>query len=280
MGIYNIPAEWQGIGFTKYQGAGNDFVVFDNRAGQLPVLSPEVVAAFCDRRFGIGADGLMTLELAEGYHYRMRYFNADGHEGSMCGNGGRCIAHFAWAVGQAPEREQHFVAVDGPHFADIQHNGAEVKLQMGELSHFERLDTQTYLLDTGSPHYVALCATPADVAARDMLAWGKAVRYSPRYAQKGVNVNAVAFAPDANTLTMRTYERGVEAETLACGTGAVAAALAAWHFGNLWAPGTPPSAPLQTAITVPGGLLRIELLPTGELFLIGPAVPVFSGICI
>lgn len=205
------------IQFYKYQGAGNDFVLIDNRDGQIN-LSTEQVAFLCDRRFGIGADGLMLLQSKEGVDFEMVYYNADGNESTMCGNGGRCIAAFAYHKGVVG-REMNFEAIDGLHDAVILPND-NVALHMTnvEAIHFENGYT---VLNTGSPHYVK---EVADTQAVNVFEEGRSIRNQQEYQPKGINVNFVA--PNTVGLNVRTYERGVEDETLACGTGVTAAAIA------------------------------------------------------
>jgi len=208
----------QKIKFSKYQGAGNDFVLVDNRSGFFDGNDTVLVKKMCDRRFGIGADGLMLLEGAENADFRMRYFNADGREGSMCGNGGRCIVAFARDLGIVAEKAA-FLAVDGAHEAAIV--SGQVDLGMVDVREVAREDDgDFYLLDTGSPHLVREVTGLRDV---DMATEGHRIRNSPRFRKAGVNVNFVEREGDGYFL--RTYERGVEGETLACGTGATAAAM-------------------------------------------------------
>lgn len=204
--------------FYKYQATGNDFVMMDNRSQTFDKNNTKLVAALCDRRFGIGADGLILLENGSGYDFEMVYFNADGHQSSMCGNGGRCIVAFAKQLGII-ENTTTFMAVDGVHEARIE--GDIVHLKMQSVS--EIFSTSNHvILDTGSPHYVAL---KSDIDAFDMKHEGAQIRYSAPFAQEGINVNFVV-QHDQNTFGVRTYERGVEDETLSCGTGVTAAAIA------------------------------------------------------
>lgn len=252
------------INFFKYQGAGNDFVIIDNRSGNIQLTTAQV-NFLCDRRFGIGADGLMLVEQAEGYDYRMVYFNADGNESTMCGNGGRCIAAFTHHAGMAGG-EQFFVAVDGPHKANILSEDV-VSLQMQDVSQIEIAQDAT-ILNTGSPHFVQFVA---DVATIDVYKEGKAIRNRAQFQPKGINVNFV-MATDTG-LKVRTYERGVEDETLACGTGvtAVAIASAADKTGQMTIP-----------VEAMGGMLEVSFEKTDaqhahNIWLKGPAKMVFSG---
>ena len=212
------------IEFGKYEGAGNDFVIIDNRE-RVFEPRPALVAALCDRRFGIGADGLMLLEEECGADFRMRYFNSDGPEATMCGNGGRCMALFARHAGVVGER-MAFAAVDGLHRAEVLACGDDagrIALGMTEPHGFAEAE-EGYFVDTGSPHYVRFVE---DVERVDVRGEGRRVRNLPAFAGTGgVNVNFVEVAGEG-TLKVRTYERGVEDETLACGTGSVAAAVVA-----------------------------------------------------
>ncbi|WP_090973576.1 diaminopimelate epimerase [Parapedobacter composti] len=253
--------------FYKYQGAGNDFVIIDNRNGLFERENTGLVRRLCDRRFGIGADGLMLLQGAEGYDFEMVYYNADGNEGSMCGNGGRCIVAFAQDIGVIGS-ETDFLAVDGPHHARMHDRVGWVSLQMAKVDHIGR-DGDAYVLDTGSPHYVKMVD---DLAKYPVVAEGRDIRYSDSYRDKGINVNFVE--PEEDGYFVRTYERGVEDETLACGTGATAVALAmAARAGK--------EGPIETPIRAAGGRLNIRFNRDGnrftEIFLEGPAVFVFRG---
>ncbi len=207
--------------FYKYHGAGNDFIIIDNR-NQLFVTAQEIIQWLCDRHFGIGADGLMTLENDKENDFKMHYFNANGVEGTMCGNGGRCIVHFAKEIGVIQGNSTVFSAIDGLHEAIFISNNI-IKLKMNNIS----LDSIQHLsdgifLDSGSPHLVRF---EKEIESIDVYSTGKKLRYSPAFGkQNGANINFVQINKDY--LKMRTYERGVEAETLACGTGAVASAIA------------------------------------------------------
>ncbi len=218
------------IHFYKYQGAGNDFILLDNRKDEYASLSAAQIALLCDRRFGVGADGLMTLQLDSAHGLRMRYYNADGLEGSMCGNGGRCFTAFAAHLGLI-DKELEFVAVDGLHHAQILnrlHDQYIVKLQMTGVGCYRQtvtapknaLKRNVFLLDTGSPHYVRFVG---DVERIDVHKMGSKVRFAKEF-PSGVNVNFVQVKAD--NLVVRTYERGVENETFSCGTGVTASAIA------------------------------------------------------
>lgn len=266
--------------FYKYQGTGNDFVMIDNRTGHFTPTT-ERVAAWCDRRFGIGADGLICLELAEGYDFKMVYFNADGRESTMCGNGGRCLVAFAARLGVIQDKA-HFIAIDGPHHATFDAATGWVSLQMNASERIEAHGSDC-VLDTGSPHYVQFVP---DVEAVDVYAAGRAIRYSEAFAANGVNVNFVQALPDG--IAVATYERGVEAETFSCGTGVTAAVLA--HLDRQAASNDSPKGPADNhQATVPvstkGGQLSVTVkrgsTPAGdkvaEVWLNGPATFVFEG---
>jgi diaminopimelate epimerase len=209
--------------FYKYQGTGNDFVIVDNFQGNVD-LSNEQIAHICDRKFGIGADGLMLLEKSNKYDFEMKYYNADGNLGSMCGNGGRCIVKFAYDINLIDENAM-FLAVDGVHEARIDKEGI-VSLEMNDVDALIKIDNSTCELNTGSPHYVSFVN---DVSAMDVFKSGREIRYNDAYSKDGINVNFVAI--DGEHLKIRTYERGVENETLSCGTGVTAAAIAAFNLG-------------------------------------------------
>jgi diaminopimelate epimerase len=249
--------------FYKYQGTGNDFVIVDNRGLHFPDSNTDYVRSICDRRFGVGADGLMLLEDSKDYDFVMRYYNADGKEGSMCGNGGRCIVAFANMLGII-EKETRFFAVDGVHQAKI--SGGIVALEMQNLSEIEDLGT-ALLMDTGSPHYVQKVA---DVATLELIPLAHAIRYSSRFEEEGTNVNFVSYFE--SNFKMRTYERGVENETLACGTGATAVALALNYWDAV-------DSPIK--LIVEGGLLEVSFekkeLGYENIWLTGPAEMVFKG---
>lgn len=256
--------------FTKYQGAGNDFILFNQWEEEaIAKTDNDLIARLCDRRFGIGADGLMFLRKHTDYDFEMVYFNADGQEGSMCGNGGRCIVAFAHHLGLIGDKT-NFLAIDGPHAARVIRPDW-VELQMQEVREVEQGD-DFFFLDTGSPHYVQLVA---DLSGVNIVEKGRAIRYSDRFREKGTNVNFVERQDKG--LTIGTYERGVEDETLACGTGITAAALVSSFL--------PEGYPRAGAHTVPvrakGGELEVRFAWNNKRFsdiwLCGPATRVFSG---
>jgi len=254
------------IDFYKYQGAGNDFVILDNRNKSFDGSNAEVIRFLCDRRFGIGADGLMLLENHPDYDFTMRYFNSDGNEASMCGNGGRCIAAFAVHQDIVPQNKTfRFMAVDGLHEAS--YNEGIVSLKMIDVKHVDIHEEYTFL-DTGSPHFVQFHQSVDELDVNEM---GSKVRYSDQFKPGGTNANFVHFVND-NTIKVRTYERGVENETLACGTGVVASAISA-HLKK--------KTISDFNIEVLGGKLRVYFKPTPEgfsdIWLVGPAQFVFKG---
>jgi diaminopimelate epimerase len=201
--------------FYKYQGAGNDFILVDNRDQAINHENPAWIASICDRRFGVGADGMMFLQSREGYDFEMVYYNSDGKPSSMCGNGGRCIVAFAKHMGVI-KSETNFLAVDGPHYAKVSEEGNWVSLQMIDVQSII-IDGKAQVLDTGSPHYVV---TTAGLSGKDVYSEGRSIRYNETYKDTGINVN---FVEDMNDhYFVRTYERGVEDETFACGTGVTA----------------------------------------------------------
>ncbi|UTW64717.1 diaminopimelate epimerase [bacterium SCSIO 12741] len=253
------------IEFYKYEGAGNDFILIDNR-DHIFQATPEKVEDMCDRHFGIGADGLILLENAEGYDFRMVYFNSDGHESTMCGNGGRCIVKFAYDLDLIGINTS-FVAIDGPHQAEVL-GESKISLEMIDVVEVEQVGSD-YFLDTGSPHYVRKVP---DVGGMDLVRSARSIRYNERFQQEGTNVNF--FEPLEDRLMIRTYERGVEDETLACGTGITAVALVAELTGQNTHEG-------HSHLVARGGTLEVYYDREGNEFnnirLVGPAKYVFKG---
>ena len=253
------------IPFYKYQGTGNDFVILDNRSGNFTQLTSVQIAYLCDRRFGIGADGLMMLQLKDGYDFEMMYYNADGNEGSMCGNGGRCLVAFAKQMGVI-DKTAAFLATDGFHEAIVKEN-SWIELKMKDVNSIEIFPDHS-ILNTGSPHYIRW---EKDIAKTAVYDEGKRIRNSPPFIKEGINVNFVQVHEDA--LSVRTYERGVEAETLSCGTGVTAAAIAA---------SSATIGQQEQKILTPGGELKVKFEKKSDssfenIWLCGPATFVFSG---
>lgn len=252
------------ITFYKYQGTGNDFVIIDNRKNSFPKDDVTTIHKLCHRNFGIGADGLILLEEDTNSDFKMVYYNADGNESSMCGNGGRCIVAFAHKLGLF-DRETTFTAIDGLHYATIE--AGIVALQMIDVTQINLLETHVFT-DTGSPHHVEFIN---DVTNHDVYTEGKRIR-TDIYGKAGSNVNFVQQLGDS-TFKVRTYERGVEDETLACGTGVTAVAIAAHATGKT----------TSTTITLPveGGELEVSFSQENgsytNVFLKGPATFVFKG---
>ncbi|HMH24907.1 MAG TPA: diaminopimelate epimerase [Puia sp.] len=251
--------------FFKYQGTGNDFIIFDNRQGTIPAMSIERIKSLCDRRFGIGADGLMLLNTKPGYDFEMKYYNSDGRESTMCGNGGRCMARFARDIGMHKNAFQ-FLAADGPHEAEIDDD--IISLKMKNVPEIKEYHGDS-ILDTGSPHYVKIVG---DVMDYDVYHKGMDIRYSPAFAKEGINVNFVEQKRE-DEIIVRTYERGVEDETLSCGTGVTAAALVCYHNECGYN---------DVTVITKGGKLTVRYDCPGDgsfenIWLCGPASRVFEG---
>ncbi len=206
------------IAFHKYQGAGNDFIIIDNREDLFPKNAPLLIEKLCSRKFGIGADGLILLEKSAEFDFKMIYFNADGNESTMCGNGGRCIVAFAHKI-DLIDKKTTFEAIDGKHFATIENK--EVKLQMIDIHDIQHHPNH-YFVNSGSPHHIIL-TTHLNLC--NVVSDGRKIRNDAPYFEQGSNVNFVEKISE-NHFKIRTYERGVEDETLACGTGATAVAVA------------------------------------------------------
>lgn len=252
--------------FCKYQGTGNDFVIFDQMKTATN-FSHDQIREICDRRFGVGADGVMLLRPSQTSDFKMVYFNADGNESSMCGNGGRCLVHFALSKGYISEKTT-FEAIDGIHQAEVlSKNDAVVALHMNDVSKLEKYK-DGFVLNTGSPHFVQFIN---DVEYADIIKEGKAIRYNDDFKTEGINVNLVELID--NGIYVRTYERGVEDETLSCGTGVTASVIAASSSGKI--KGT------SSKVKTRGGDLEVRFMNTNNVFtniwLIGPAVCVFKG---
>lgn len=262
------------IPFTKASGAGNVFVVIDNRSRFLPNDKAALARALCSLHFGVGADGLLLVEPSNRAAFSMRYYNADGSYGGMCGNGGRCIARYAFLKGIAQARMQ-FESLDYVYGAEV--IGESVTLQMkdphsirsGMKVRLKDGEVEGTFIDTGSPHFVVITDS---IESFDLLPFGRELRNHPRFMPDGTNVNIVRII-NPTTLSIRTYERGVEAETLACGTGSVASALVA--AGNLNT-----DRPINVKVRS-GEELSVKYRKTGDTFsnvsLLGSANMLFTG---
>lgn len=251
--------------FHKYQGTGNDFIILDNRKQSYSLLTTEHIKYLCGRHFGIGADGLMLLNTIEGYDFEMKYYNADGKESSMCGNGGRCIAQFAYTH-QIIHKKCRFIAIDGEHEAIIENNNW-IKLKMKDVSGVIK-ENNNFIIDTGSPHYIKCVENINNI---NVVEEGRKIRYNKAFEKVGINVNFVETKGDKN-IFVRTYERGVENETLSCGTGVVASALISAHTIGF----------NKIDIETLGGNLTVECNKIDdthfkEIWLCGPATFVFAG---
>jgi len=251
--------------FSKYHGAGNDFVIVDNRTSIFPI-STDLIKKLCNRHFGIGADGLMLLENTPQADFYMRYFNSDGNESTMCGNGGRCITLFAKNRGII-ELSANFLGVDGEHESNFEADG-NINLKMQNISEVE-IGNDYYFLDTGSPHYVRFVN---DVQKVDVFSQGIQIRNAFNLQNGGTNVNFIDF--NNGIINIRTFERGVENETLACGTGTVASTIAYYLHTKKFEP--------EYRIQTQGGVLYVKFNVMNEstfnnIWLKGPAVHVFDG---
>jgi len=250
--------------FNKYHGTGNDFIMIDNRNLEFDAKNQVLIEKMCSRRFGIGADGLILLENDEKLDFKMVYFNADGNESTMCGNGGRCIVAFAKKL-NIIDKTAEFMAIDGFHKATINEN-FEVNLQMKDVADIE-LVNQDFVLDTGSPHYVKIVSEFEE----EFVNQARAIRNNDRFKKEGINVNFIKQLSE-NELEIRTFERGVEDETYACGTGCVASALSVMHKNNKTE---------QISLSTKGGNIKVTAdFKNGvytNVWLWGPTTFVFSG---
>lgn len=253
------------IPFYKYQGTGNDFIIIDNRENSFPKTNVKFIQQLCDRRFGIGADGLILLESSKDYDFKMVYFNADGNEGSMCGNGGRCIVAFAKKL-NIINYKTTFDAVDGLHYATVEKG--IVSLQMIDIDKIDIFDNHIFL-NTGSPHHISFKDNIDTLNVKEL---GSKIRYGAPYFDEGSNIN-FAEQTSSNSFKVRTYERGVEDETLACGTGVTAVAIAA-NISNK-------TISNIIKLEVLGGQLEVSFTRNdnsfNNVFLKGPAQFVFKG---
>ena len=253
------------VPFFKYQGAGNDFVMIDNRSQQYQ-FSTQQIQQLCDRHFGIGADGLILLENSSTADFKMIYFNSDGKESTMCGNGGRCIVAFAKYLSLIT-RTTTFEAIDGMHYAEIIKDNY-IRLQMKDVSSVERYNND-FVLNTGSPHYVKVVE---NINTINVYEEGRKIRYSEPFKAQGINVNFLQIV-DENTIIVRTYERGVENETLSCGTGVTASAIVASILFN--------KPKYSVSVSTKGGTLQVDFELKNNIyqnvFLSGNAEYVFNG---
>ncbi len=252
--------------FHKYQGTGNDFIIIDNRGSKFPRRDSELIKKLCNRHFGIGADGLILLQKKVDYDFEMVYYNADGKESSMCGNGGRCVVEYARTLGLV-KTKANFYAIDGEHWAEIKQKN--ISLKMNNVYDIE-INEGHYFLNTGSPHYVKFVD---NIEKFNVLEDGRNIRYNERFKKAGTNVNFVE--KDYNELFVRTYERGVEGETLSCGTGVTAAALVA-ALKNV------STSQTTCEIKTLGGHLKVKFKKHSnhsftDIWLEGPVQLVFSG---
>jgi diaminopimelate epimerase len=251
------------ISFYKYQGTGNDFIMIDNRSMTFPQENLPLIQKLCDRKFGIGADGLILIQEKSGLDFEMVYFNADGSQ-SMCGNGARCAVAFARQLGII-DSITHFLAIDGEHKASISEQ--IVSLKMNDVDSIVSMDND-FFINTGSPHHIRYVQQILDYPVVEE---GAKIRYSEAYSPKGTNVNFVSPL-STDQIFVRTYERGVEDETLSCGTGVTACAI---HYGHI-------KGLSAVKITTLGGELEVKFESNGlggfkEILLIGPALPVYQG---
>lgn len=260
------------IPFYKYQGSGNDFILIDNRKEQFQITEAQV-RQICDRHFGIGADGLITLNAAENADFEMKFWNNDGSNSMMCGNGGRCIVSFAHDL-KIFKQDCSFIAPDGLHHASILEENSNAKTVSLSILNTKQpicYDKNEFFINTGTPHLVKMIA---QIQTFDVVNQGRLLRHNTRFMPNGTNVNFVEVISD-NHLFVRTYERGVENETLSCGTGVTASAIVyAFHYLNN------PSSSLISIDTL-GGQLKVKIDNTTtepSVTLIGPTVCVYQGL--
>lgn len=256
------------INFSKYQGAGNDFIMINGfEYDEYKSLTPHHVEMLCDRRYGIGADGLIVLKPTPKFDFEMLYFNADGFPGSMCGNGGRCSFRFAQDI-QIVGEKADFKASDGAHTAYLNSDGM-ISLHMKDVNEIKVIEHNMFELNTGSPHIVKIVA---DLNEVDIVAEGRSIRNSLAYINEGINVNFVQLFPDH--IQVATYERGVEDETFSCGTGVTASALVVMEKDYFTE---------KVEVRTKGGILNVMATmdkqedKMSNVWLTGPAVFVFEG---
>ena len=249
--------------FEKYQGTGNDFIMIDDRDEDFPMDDLDLVREVCDRKFGVGADGLILIRNHTEADFEMIYYNSDGSQ-SLCGNGSRCAVMFASKLGIIKESTT-FLAIDGLHEGFLQ--GDNVHIRMGDVTDVQQLEEDMFI-NTGSPHFIRFVR---DVGEYPVRKEGSEIRYSDNYREVGTNVNFVETL-EGNKVSVRTYERGVEDETLSCGTGVTAVSLAMATKGFV----------SPVSIETPGGNLQVSFDYDGKqgftnIYLIGPAEFVFKG---
>ncbi|MFT6503077.1 MAG: diaminopimelate epimerase [Crocinitomicaceae bacterium] len=252
------------LNFSKYQGTGNDFIMIDNVNGGHDTLTIRQIQFLCDRKMGIGADGLIKISSHSDFDFEVEYFNSDGTQ-SFCGNGARCSVSFAKSLGLLDEKTS-FMAIDGPHVASINKEGI-VRLEMLPVDGIAS-DRNDYIMDTGSPHFVRAVGNSDET---EIVEFGKSIRYSERFKEEGINVNLVKFT-GKNEVKVETYERGVEDETLSCGTGVTASALVYMMIDT---------ESKYVDVSTKGGVLKVEATQTKNgfenIWLSGPALKVYDG---
>ena len=257
--------------FSKYQGTGNDFIMIDDREKKFPASDTAYIESLCDRRFGIGADGLILLQKHTASDFYMQYFNSDGRESSMCGNGGRCIASFATYIGLV-KNHASFFAIDGKHEAEISSDW--VQLKMNNVTNVNSRGGGIYVLNTGSPHFVEFIR--GELNELQIIPAAHSIRYGDEFRKEGINVNFVTKTGQ-DSLKIRTYERGVENETWSCGTGVTASALCL-ALENTYETGNH-----LVSVEVKGGKLEVRFQydklqnAFTDIWLCGPAEFVFEG---
>jgi len=252
------------VEFYKYHGTGNDFVLIDNRSLFFDKNNTELISKICSRHFGVGADGLILLENDNLYDFKMIYFNSDGKQTSMCGNGGRCIISFAKKLNIIDDKA-NFMAIDGIHEGIINNN--LIKIKMNTVSEIQNINTG-FLLDTGSPHFVKFCDSIDNI---NVFEFGRELRNNKEISEDGVNINFTEVI-DNSSIKVRTYERGVEDETLSCGTGVIASALSAYKKGLV--------DTNRIKINTLGGELFVSFEFNNiykNIWLEGPAIEVYKG---
>jgi len=260
------------IQFYKYQGTGNDFVMIDNRDRCIDNYDSEFISNLCDRKYGIGSDGLILIENNNDLDFTMKYFNSDGSELGMCGNGARCVTQFAKKL-DIINNSAIFQASDGAHHAEIINNNyVRVKMNDIDMSNYDLIDKNfdNIYLHNGSPH---LIINSNDIDKIDVFNEGRKIRYGDKYKDEGVNINFVDFTFNSSLCKVRTYERGVEGETLSCGTGAVAVAVVL-NYSKI-------TNKEEIIISMKGGNLKVSFNRLGDNFsniwLYGDVAEIYKG---